>query len=64
MGQKAAEKSFLDEKPKRINLTKEFLYRALSFVFSQPIISECIAEKKITMMHFEAFLSCDDLLAI
>ena len=27
MGQKAAEKSFLDEKPKRINLTQDFLYR-------------------------------------
>ena len=41
-----------------------FIPDVLSFVFSQPIISECIAEKKITMMHFEAFLSFDDLLAI
>jgi hypothetical protein len=49
-----------------INLTQVFLTpEDLSFMFTQPFTLNCSRkeEGKYTMMHFETFLSGDDLLA-
>ena len=59
-----AKKTFLAEKPKSINLTQDFSYRKFLALFSRNLSYSRRKEEKLTMMHFEALLSSDDLLAI